>query len=87
MSVFHQVVGPLYPVLDWPMNTGPNGGYNFWSGIGSGSPLLLGAGLWWRHHNCHVHGCWRLQWHAHPDHGHPVCRRHHPDHPLPEEGC
>lgn len=68
----------LYHVLDWPMNTGPNGGYNFWSGIGSGSPLLLGCALWWRRHNCHVKGCWRLQWHVHPDHGHPVCRRHHP---------
>jgi hypothetical protein len=21
----------------------------------------------------------RLAWHPHPDHGHPVCRHHHPD--------
>jgi hypothetical protein len=54
-------------------------GYQFWSGIGSGSPILAAAFVWWHHHNCHVHRCWRLSWHPHPDHGHPVCRRHHPD--------
>lgn len=32
-------------------------------------------------HNCHVHGCYRLAWHPHPEHGHPVCRKHSPDHP------
>lgn len=53
-------------------------GYQFWSGVGSGSPLLAGLFLLMRKHNCHVKGCWRLQWHPHPDHGHPVCRRHHP---------
>lgn len=52
-----------------------HGGYNFWSGIGSGSPLLAGIGVYVRHHNCHVRGCFRLG-HAHPEHGHPVCRRH-----------
>ena len=35
--------------------------------------------LFLRKHNCHVRRCWRLAWHPHPDHGHPVCRRHHPD--------
>jgi len=54
-------------------------GYQFWSGIGSGSPILAAVFLWWRHHNCHVARCWRLPWHPHPDHGHPVCRKHHPD--------
>jgi hypothetical protein len=34
-----------------------------------------------RRHNCHQHGCWRLQWHAHPEHGHPVCKKHYTDHP------
>src|SRR5262249_11993849 len=24
-------------------------------------------------------GCWRLDWHPHPDHGHPVCLVHHPE--------
>ena len=40
-----------------------------------------GLYLWLWHHNCHVLGCWRLQWHTHPDHGHPVCKKHHPDGP------
>lgn len=60
-------------------------GYSFWSGalgdIGLVT-LVFGGGAffatWWRKHNCHVRGCWRLQWHAHPGHGHPVCARHHP---------
>lgn len=62
--------------------------YNFWSGI-SGSnitlPFAAAAFLlgWWHQHNCHIRGCPRLQWHAHPEHGHPVCRKHHP-HPAPE---
>ena len=58
-------------------------GYQFWSGIGSdiGELTLLGiVAVVWRNHNCHVHRCWRLSWHPHPVHGHPVCRRHHPDH-------
>jgi hypothetical protein len=66
-------------------------GYNFWSGI-SGSnitiPFTCAAFLTaaWYKHNCHVPGCWRLTWHTHPDHGHLVCKRHHPhgdaDHPV-----
>jgi hypothetical protein len=58
-------------------------GYQFWSGIGSdiGELTLLTAFvIWIRQRNCHVHRCWRLAWHPHPVHGHPVCRRHHPDH-------
>jgi hypothetical protein len=64
-----------------PLRNGP--GYNVWSGI-AGSFLTSIPGwfialyVWIRGQNCHVHGCWRLQWHEHPDHGHPVCRRHHP---------
>ncbi len=39
---------------------------------------------------CHVQDChvrnrrWlprRWSWQPHPDHGHPVCKHHHPDHP------
>lgn len=66
--------------LHTPLDPLHNDGYQFWSGIGSGSPLLVAAGVFWRKHNCHVHRCWRLQWHAHPAHGHPVCRKHHPQH-------
>ena len=60
-------------------------GYSFWSGGASDIAEVtvifsLGAflGAWWRKHNCHVHGCWRLQWHPHPTHSHPVCAKHHP---------
>jgi hypothetical protein len=66
--------------LHTPLNPLRGDGYQFWSGIGSGSPLLVPFALWWRRHNCHVHRCWRLQWHVHPKHGHPVCRKHHPAH-------
>ena len=52
--------------------------YDFLSGLAGLSVFsLLIAQL--RKHNCHVHGCPRLMWHPHPDHGHPVCRKHHPD--------
>lgn len=53
-------------------------GYQFWSGVGSGSPLMVCLAVWWRKHNCQEHRCWRLQWHPHPVHGHIVYRRHHP---------
>lgn len=53
-------------------------GYQFWSGIGSGSPILLGVWVLLRRHNCHQPRCWRLAWHPHPDTGHPLCRKHHP---------
>lgn len=56
-------------------------GYQFWSGIGSDVgeiTMVTALYIWIKTHNCHVRGCWRLKWHGHPDHGHPVCRRHHP---------
>ena len=62
----------LHPLRGW--------GYQFWSGI-AGS-FLLGGGIWTGlalglyKRNCHVHRCWRLSWHTHPDHGHPVCKKH-----------
>ena len=66
-------------------------GYQFWSGIGSdiGELTLLTAfAIFIRQRNCHVHRCWRLAWHPHPVHGHPVCRKHHPHSTLihPETG-
>jgi len=61
--------------------------YNLWSGIVSDiSELTLiatvatGITIFWRKHNCHEHRCWRLSWHPDSD-GHPVCKRHHPEHP------
>jgi hypothetical protein len=68
----------LYHILDWPMNTGVNGGYNFVSGIGSdfGEVTLIAAiAAWWHHINCIEKGCWR-KGHPDPKHGHPVCRKH-----------
>lgn len=65
-------------------------GYSLWSGI-SGSwvttaiqMLLTWAFLlvlYYQHHVCHKEGCWRISWHTHPEHGHPVCKKHHPDNP------
>jgi hypothetical protein len=57
-------------------------GYWFYSGVFDAGILLgvfSGIGVYWRAHNCHVKGCWRLDWHPHPAHGHPVCYLHHPD--------
>ncbi len=54
-------------------------GYQFWSGIGSDVgevALISGVYVLLRRHNCHVSGCWRLQFHPHPKHGHPVCKKH-----------
>jgi hypothetical protein len=73
------VVANLHYLIHWPTH----GGYNFVSGPLADITLITAfAGtlyLWLRKHNCHVHRCWRLQWHPHPDHGHPVCKKHHPD--------
>lgn len=65
--------------LRWP----DNGGYNFVSGPLADITLLTAFVGWllifWHKHNCHIHRCWRLSWHPHPVHGHPVCKKHHPD--------
>ena len=72
-------VADLHSLIHWPTH----GGYNFISGPLADITLVTAfvstLYLWLRSHNCHVHGCWRLQWHTHPDHGHPVCKKHHPD--------
>jgi hypothetical protein len=57
-------------------------GYWFYSGVfdvGLLLGILSSVGVYWRAHNCHVNGCWRLDWHPHPTHDHPVCRLHHPE--------
>lgn len=73
MSVPHDLVQILLHPL-------AGRGYQFWSGIGSGSPILAGFAVWAKHHNCHQSGCWRIG-HHHPDHGLPVCRRHYHQNP------
>lgn len=65
------VVADLDYLIHWPTH----GGYNFVSGpladITLATAFFSALYLWWRKHNCHVHRCCRLQWHPHPDHGHP----------------
>jgi len=55
--------------------------YSFWSGFGSDlgeASILTGLLVVFRHHNCNVHGCWRLG--THPVDGTPykACHIHHP---------
>ena len=73
------LLADTHDVVHWPTH----GGYNFVSGPLADATLFTAFGsamaLWWRRHQCHIPGCWRLQWHPHPVHGHPVCRTHHPD--------
>lgn len=60
---------------------GTGTGYSFWSGVGSDIGEVAIIGLIWqayRARNCHVRGCWRLQWRKVPGTDHVVCRRHHP---------
>ena len=80
-------VGLFVHELGRPGATGPHGGYWFWSGIGSDLgelsiviAVVSTALLAYRKHECHIHRCRRLAWHPDPEHGHPVCKRHHPDH-------
>ena len=56
--------------------------YGFWSGFGGSIPdfLILGSIVTvYRHHNCHVKGCWRL---GKAVDGTPyvACPQHHPAH-------
>jgi len=73
------IAASFHYLLHWPTK----GGYNFVSGPLADITLITAFTsafyLWWRKHNCHVNRCWRLQWHPHPVHGHPVCKKHHPD--------
>ena len=73
------ITASLHYLIHWPTH----GGYNFVSGPLADITLATGfitfVYLWIRHHNCHVRRCWRLSWHPHPDHGHPVCKHHHPE--------
>jgi hypothetical protein len=83
VSALHDLLGPLYPVIDWPMNTGKNGGYNFWSGIAGQSAIGYFL-LKWRSINCAAPRCLRIGRHPTADGQHHLCRIHHPD--LPRMG-
>lgn len=80
MSFFHEITGPLYPVLDWPMNTGKNGAYNFFSGFGGGC-ILVSYVTVVLHTRCAKLTCWRHGKHPTADGMHKLCRVHHPDLP------
>lgn len=55
--------------------------YDFWSGIGpvlfGQIPILVTLILHFKHKNCHVKGCWRVNTAPEPDHGWPACKKHH----------
>jgi hypothetical protein len=78
LYIFALVLASVHSVVHWA----DNGGYNFVSGpladITLATAFFSWLYLFLRHHNCHVQGCWRLEFHPHPDHGHPVCRHHYP---------
>lgn len=73
-------------VPDWLWPPLHGAGYQFWSGIGSDvgeAGILASIGsvafVSYRRLECHADGCHRLAWHVHDGHGHPVCRKHHPE--------
>jgi hypothetical protein len=66
-------------ILDLFGTNGSTGWYAFWSGFAADVPLIGGAYLLARKHNCHVHGCWRVGRHAVDGTSYIVCRRHHPE--------
>lgn len=61
------------------------GQYLFWSGIVGDFGLFGVALTLLRKHNCEVRGCPRMARHATAA-GHKVCRRHHPEGHLTEDG-
>lgn len=66
--------GSLQHAVQWFSLHGD--GYQFWSGIGSGSPIIAFIIAAYMHRNCHVRRCWRIG-HLDPANHHPACRRHH----------
>lgn len=51
-------------------------GYLFWSGCVTATAFIATAYQHYRHHNCHVHRCWRVgRFSIGP---YVVCRKHHP---------
>jgi hypothetical protein len=62
-----------------------NGGgrwYLWWSGMFGNLTIFAAIAIFYRKHNCHIHGCLRLGAHTTVDARgveHVVCRHHHPD--------
>lgn len=70
---------PVWHQITWLWGGEGQGGANGNGYLVTSGPLVLaGIATWVRHHNCEVHGCWRLGRHGTAA-GHQVCRRHHPD--------
>ena len=76
----------LLGIPHWWWHPLTGNGYQWWSGIGSdiaelsiAVAIVTAAVGAYHKHECHVEQCHRLAWHPDPDHGHPVCKRHHPD--------
>jgi hypothetical protein len=56
--------------------------YLWWSGMFGNITIFAAIVLFYRKHNCHIHGCWRVGRHAATDANgveHIVCKHHHPD--------
>jgi hypothetical protein len=71
VSVWHDILHPL-----------SQNGNVFYGGVGSDLgevTIFTGLVMLYRKHECHVEHCHWPSWHVDPAHGHPVCRRHHPD--------
>jgi hypothetical protein len=75
---FWYAIGNFFGVVN---EAGP--GYGFFSGVGSdiGELAIIGGIIQlYRHHNCHVQGCWRLGRFKHTQGGQEylLCKHHHP---------
>lgn len=50
--------------------------YDFWSGVATQMSALAAVIVYYKKHNCHVHGCPRIG--KHPVGHYVVCAKHHP---------
>ncbi len=82
-SFWHDILHPLGYCTGTPSAVSACRGYNAHSGVLANFGELsifvaiIGSLLaYLRKHNCHVPGCPWIEWHPHPLHGHPVCRKH-----------
>ena len=73
------VLGLLH--LHTPLDPLHGDGYQWWSGLGSGSAWIAAVAVGWRHLNCQTPRCLRLGRHPTADGLHKLCRKHHPDLP------
>lgn len=63
------------------LDNGSGAWYLWWSGIVGDLGFLGAFVVFYRHHNCREHRCWRIGIHHYADADgqvHPACRVHHP---------